>query len=87
MPFQLLIIISSPSSRPYEQASKGWKRKCVSELCVMCHLVCEGMLTCAQALLALLELFEQPEVSGNLGRHYAVCELGERVLCIITVEK
>ncbi len=48
VPFQFDINKSSPSDRPYEQASKAYKSVCsVLMLLILCH-------TCPQSFLALL---------------------------------
>lgn len=63
MPFQFDIRRSSPSARPYEQASADNISKLDS------CMFTTGMLTSTQALLSLLKLLQQTEVSRNLGTH------------------
>lgn len=61
VPFQLVIRRSSPSSRPYEQASVTLSGSLVTTRSdALMH-------TSTEALLALLELLQQTEVTGNLG--------------------
>jgi hypothetical protein len=61
VPFQLVMRRSSPSSRPYEQASVTLSGSLVTtQSDALMH-------TSTEALLALLELLQQTEVTGNLG--------------------
>ena len=61
MPFQLVMRGSSPSSRPYEQASVSFS---VTSPATRSN---GHIRTSTEALLALLELLQQTEVTGNLG--------------------
>ena len=67
VPFQFVIIKSSPSARPYEHASIGEESRSIS----IQYLTRQGpsILTCALALLALLQLLEESEVPWNLSTH------------------
>lgn len=61
VPFQLVMRRSSPSSRPYEQAS-------VSSSVALLVRQSTGLIrTSAETLLALLELLQQTEVTGDFG--------------------
>jgi hypothetical protein len=72
VPFQLVMRRSSPSSRPYEQASNNT----VLDNDLFPTLRNQhGSLTGAETLLALLELLQQAEVAGNFGTHVC-CRLG-----------
>jgi hypothetical protein len=61
VPFQLVMRRSSPSSRPYEQASVSLS---VFSVATRSDALIR---TSTEALLALLELLQQTEVTGNLG--------------------
>lgn len=75
VPFQLVMVMSSPSSRPYEHAS------CVSSVLSCINRCSLSSLTCSEALLAFLELFEQAKVAGDFRTHVA------RSLCVVGRER
>jgi hypothetical protein len=78
VPFQLVIIRSSPSARPYEHASS---RGCESAFSSNTKWP-----TCAQAFLAFLQLFQQPEVARNFCCHGGRGqEVVERDCCVYSV--
>lgn len=66
VPFQLDIIRSSPSVKPYEQASVNLE---ISWSTLRSHVRIAGSLTSTESLLAFLELFQETEVTGNLSSH------------------
>jgi hypothetical protein len=69
VPFQLLIIISSPSARPYEQASK--REKNIRQWIGIghCRTLGDQNRTCTQALLALFQFLQKSEISWDFGSH------------------
>jgi hypothetical protein len=67
VPFQSDINRSSPLSSPYEHASVYSSAPGLQyRIADVCH-------TSTKALLALLKLFQQAEVSGNFGTHVCGC--------------
>lgn len=68
VPFQLLIIISSPSASPYEQASGNKTHTSVIQDRTLSEIVGVDR-TCTQTLLALLKLLQESKVSWDLGSH------------------
>ena len=63
MPFQLVIIRSSPSAKPYEQASAEVSGR-RSFSCKEAH-----RRTCTQTFLAFLQLLQKSEVARHLCSH------------------
>lgn len=68
VPFQLVIIKSSPSARPYEHAS--YEQKTPGQPLVAPAKI-GRILTRSLTFLSFLELLQEPEIPRDLGTHSA----------------